>query len=229
MLFFDFFLILPIPQIFGFWLKIDRCCTTGIDGDIVLSEQAYQVLKKHNEEGVYKFKPRMAHMKGKGEKMTYIVLRKKDGLKMGKRISVSPNLFINNHKIIRKLKEAENDSEKAFSIKNLDMSNVNEILDKDEDQFDNEMMNKSFSNEDPENRGEGDEEAVSGEDNFLSDFGSMFEGSSDEESQEEEGVGEPPAERRKTDESIGRKGHKRKVRKNTILKLPVKVKNKLIR
>ena len=74
-----------------------RCCTTGPNGKIILSEQAYAALDKNGEIGEnYKFQVKVVEMKGKGNKNTFILQRKEDLEKVDRRSSVfvASNSFV---------------------------------------------------------------------------------------------------------------------------------------
>lgn len=65
-----------------------RVCSTGLEGEITLSEEAYAEICSTDLDEEFKFKSREVEAKGKGKMRTYICERKKD-----KEISFSSNLI----------------------------------------------------------------------------------------------------------------------------------------
>jgi class 3 adenylate cyclase len=66
-----------------------RCCTTGPNGKIILSEQAFQALEKFDELTSYKFAEKIVEMKGKGDKLTYILQRDEPNSKKDRRLGMA--------------------------------------------------------------------------------------------------------------------------------------------
>lgn len=154
-----------------------RCCTTGPDGKIILSEQAYNALIKTYEADNYKFFTRMAKMKGKGMKKTFIVDRMpiKDEDKRG---SIKPNLLMKNDELMKKMNmSSKRSSSIDFSMKNLDA--VNKMLD------DQENMENSLELEIEEMQSDEMED-----ESYLEDFESILE---EEEKEKEDDQGEEEA------------------------------------
>lgn len=155
-----------------------RCCTTGPNGKIILSEEAHGALVKNGEVDSFGFYTRMAKMKGKGLKKTLIVKREPINDE-DKGVSINPKLFMKNDDLMKKMQSSKKSSSvNEFSVKNLDA--VNRILD-DEENLDNslELEIDRFQSEDE------DEDQV-----FYEDYDSILEEKSsenDEKNDEEEG------------------------------------------
>ena len=151
---------------------------------------------KSGEDRNFKFFTRMADMKGKGLKKTFIVNRQKSS-EFQKRISINPNLFLKNEEFVKTLKSKSRTDH--FMIENLQLDEVNDILeDNDEEKIETNLVKDTEFTDLLEN-----EEEV--ENDPFGDFNDSIIEESDEESESEEDAEEGKI-------SSKKKSEKRKVK-----------------